>query len=1375
MELWYTRTESVRARMGRWMGSVGWLVLAACRGDVEGVDDTDAGPPEAGPETDAPPEGDDSGDGGSGDGDSNSGGDPEGDSDGEPTDVDSDAVDDTDAVDTAIVDTGEPGPPPCPGPPKFVPDEVWLRTRDVWYPRLIPAWGLEPEGTWNLTPVEPFAEAGSFDAADGSYLAPDAPTEAHLVYTESSCVDSLGHFPTAELTFHVVSPLHVPARLDVAAGEMLELDARIDGGSGLYACSVVFDETASVLDGCVFDAALSDGVEAGVATLRVTDVLTGETADLAVRVSATLSLSPKFSFVGLPVGTPWTPEFSPASGAVSYTLPPGWTQLGETLVPSQTGVYSIGVDEVATGRSATIAVSVFDAMRPTIDRDGAGGGVAAPLGDVTGDGVPDAAVAMASASVDAYNSGAVWVFEGSATGDPATEPYQTISVPEEAAGLGAALAVGDVIGVGVEKPDGWPDLLALASGYRVNVEGSSLLIFPGLPEGGFDDTPVIRPLAGESSLAVCDFNGDGLDDVAVGSAAYRETIDGVPYAQLGRVQIYFGADERFPDSSGVQRTARVYMPATASAAAEWRPMARTGFGSSVAAGDVDGDGYCDLAVGLPGVKPAAVDPRPSAQVQIYFGRSHGIAEQPSVIVLPADDETCSDQFGRRVALADFDLDGRADLVASQSADPRYSLLSQCAVAGLVRDRAIKENSGGALLVWPADRLAPLASGEVPRPVSTTAATWGVWQTVPAAADEGVGYALSVGDLDGDDYPDLVAGFALDEAWGKAQTVDEGVVAAWSGELLASSFDGAATRQGYLEPRMLHAFGSPSAQFGTAVAPLGRGATLAIEEVSSEAGFSYETSEAFVVGASATPAPADLPGRLGAGKGYGASVAFAPMNATGGADDLFAGVVGQAHDGFLSYGAGWWATASGGVTLAAPQRWAWTLPTGRTRDSTVATLTAQTFASDGDFGKQVGRLDFDGDGFEDLAVMNEGTRRSLWCARTSPTEYLSGYSGVWIFRGSALGMSTTPSFVLSSPSGGLSGAMGHADVNGDGKEDLILGDDWRNSATGSTWNRISTGGAEVFFGRAYVADGAAPSNVICDASAVFLGEVDGGGAGAGVAGLGDLNDDGCDDFAVTTPGDGQALTATPTQLNRGGARVVWGWGNAGCSANPRVSIVGLGGRSTSGRGYAGKVATSGDLDGDGWSDLVVADPEWMVIRTGTSSNEILGYVWISPGAHLRTVPKIAMTTQNLTATGRVTITAYKLGTMTVATESPLVPSAGRWGIEGTVVMGGFGSALAVVADPFDPTKRALAVGEPLGRRGALDRQGGVTLWRVDASDGLSPAPFGWIAGEHALKSQFGSALAAGTWAGSSAIAVGAPRADVIGVDVGAVYPVRLEVP
>jgi hypothetical protein len=166
-----------------------------------------------------------------------------------------------------------------------------------------------------------------------------------------------------------------------------------------------------------------------------------------------------------------------------------------------------------------------------------------------------------------------------------------------------------------------------------------------------DASPETGP--GPLSAAIGDFDKDGYGDLAVGRGAEN--------ADLGRgyVAVQYGG------ASGPD-TAR--KPVKFSQDTSGVPGAREQddlFGYAVAAGDVNGDGYADLAVGSPGEDLA--DKRDGGAVTVLLGRAGGLSgtgaksydQGTSGIAGSIEND---DDFGVTLKLTDYTRDGRADLM-----------------------------------------------------------------------------------------------------------------------------------------------------------------------------------------------------------------------------------------------------------------------------------------------------------------------------------------------------------------------------------------------------------------------------------------------------------------------------------------------------------------------------------------------------------------------------------------------------------------------------------------------------------------------------------------------------------------------------------------
>ena len=239
---------------------------------------------------------------------------------------------------------------------------------------------------------------------------------------------------------------------------------------------------------------------------------------------------------------------------------------------------------------------------PGINEVGDQFGVALACDDFNADGYADLAVGSNTEDIGSIrDAGAVTVMYGSATGlDTSTSHsfHQDTTgikgLAESGDGFGESLATGDFDG------DGYADLIVGIPGEDVGSvrdAGSIQIIFgsgSGLTTSDLqiDQNAANTALSANqddlfgASLATGDFNGDGYADVAVGVPL----ADVSGHSDAGLVHIYLGAASGFSDYVIHQGT-----PQTPGS-----NEAGDVFGWSLAAGDFDGDGNSDLAVGAPG-------------------------------------------------------------------------------------------------------------------------------------------------------------------------------------------------------------------------------------------------------------------------------------------------------------------------------------------------------------------------------------------------------------------------------------------------------------------------------------------------------------------------------------------------------------------------------------------------------------------------------------------------------------------------------------------------------------------------------------------------------------------------------------------------------
>jgi hypothetical protein len=263
---------------------------------------------------------------------------------------------------------------------------------------------------------------------------------------------------------------------------------------------------------------------------------------------------------------------------------------------------------------------------------------AAGIGDVNGDGYDDFAFAGIDADVEhhAIPPARVEIHFGGPTFPDAADLILY--------GNGTDFFGSSVAGGGDVNGDGYPDIVV--GGHQA--PGSQAHIYFGGP--GMDavaDVTLANPTDngdsfGHSVAIAGDVNGDGYDDVVVGAPGHT----GHP-APLGRACVFFGGQT-------IHAAPDVTFASTVEAEM---------FGYTVApAGDVNGDGFADVAVITPGVQvdfPAGVPGRVASdrRVDVFFGGAT-LDTDPDVTVAAGP----SDPNARGFAAIDLDGDMLPDLV-----------------------------------------------------------------------------------------------------------------------------------------------------------------------------------------------------------------------------------------------------------------------------------------------------------------------------------------------------------------------------------------------------------------------------------------------------------------------------------------------------------------------------------------------------------------------------------------------------------------------------------------------------------------------------------------------------------------------------------------
>jgi hypothetical protein len=213
------------------------------------------------------------------------------------------------------------------------------------------------------------------------------------------------------------------------------------------------------------------------------------------------------------------------------------------------------------------------------NQDAADFGIAvAPAGDVNGDGYADVIVGADTFKNGQTDEGRAFVFHGSPSGLGAAAAW-TAEINQASAYFGLAVAgAGDVNG------DGFADVIVGANGYRNGQadEGAAFLYLgsaTGLGTAAWTaESNQAYAYFGTAVGTAGDVNGDGFGDVVVAADWYDNG-----QVDEGRVFVYHGS------STGLSTSANWTAEGN-------QDGAEFGF-SATSAGDVNGDGYSDLVVG----------------------------------------------------------------------------------------------------------------------------------------------------------------------------------------------------------------------------------------------------------------------------------------------------------------------------------------------------------------------------------------------------------------------------------------------------------------------------------------------------------------------------------------------------------------------------------------------------------------------------------------------------------------------------------------------------------------------------------------------------------------------------------------------------------